>query len=292
MIKKYFLATRPWSFPVSTMSVLVTAAGLFSLGYAVNWWLTIWATIGIMIFHAAENVLSDFYDFRKGVDREDTFGSVTLTSGSLTAEQVWRFGWTLTALAVANGLIMAWVSGPQLLIYGGIGAVLAVCYPWLKYHALGDVDIFLEYGVLPALGTSFFVTGALQVEALWFVLAFVTITNGVLHANNTRDVVPDRRANITTVPMLIGKKASVLLYDVMVLLPAVWVALCCAIQRLPWLCLLQLATIALALPNCRQMHRFLTDDQAINDLDERTAKLQLINCVLLILTLIVGTYIC
>lgn len=270
------------------MSVLVTASGLFALGYSVNWWLTVWATLGIMLFHAAENVLSDYYDYRKGVDRADTFGSVTLTSGLLTNQQVWRFGWILTAMAVANGLVMAYVAGPQLLIYGAIGTVLALLYPWLKYHALGDVDIFLEYGILPALGTSFFVTGAMQTDALWFVLTYVTITNGVLHANNTRDVVPDRRANITTVPMLIGQRASVVLYDIMVLLPAAWVVLCVALGVMPWLCLLQVGTIALALPNCRQMHRFLTDDQAINNLDENTAKLQLINCLVLIITLILG----
>ncbi len=270
------------------MSVLVTASGLFALGYSVNWWLTVWATLGIMLFHAAENVLSDYYDYRKGVDRADTFGSVTLTSGLLTNQQVWRFGWILTAMAVANGLVMAYVVGPQLLIYGAVGAVLALLYPWLKYHALGDVDIFLEYGILPALGTSFFVTGAMQTDALWFVLTYVTITNGVLHANNTRDVVPDRRANITTVPMLIGQRASVVLYDIMVLLPAAWVVLCVALGVMPWLCLLQVGTIALALPNCRQMHRFLADDQAINNLDENTAKLQLINCLVLIITLILG----
>lgn len=288
-MKKYFIATRPWSFPVSSMSVLVTASGLFFLGYPVNWYLTLWAVIGIILFHAASNVLSDYYDFRKGVDQADTFGSRTLTDHILTPQQVFRLGWILTAVACLNGLAMAYVSGAQLLIYGAIGLVLSLIYPWLKYHALGDLDIFLEYGIIPALGTSFFVTGTLQVDALWFVLAYVTITMGVLHANNTRDIQPDRRAKIATLPMLIGKKGSIILYGIMVYLPVVWISLCCVWGKMPWWCMLSWLTIAMITPLFLQMRRFLTDDQAINDLDEKTAKLQLIHCLLLVITLIVGT---
>jgi len=288
MFRQYLLATRPWSFPVSTMAVLVTAAGLFSMGYSVRWDLTIWAVVGIMLFHAAENVLSDYYDFRKGVDRQDTFGSRTLTDQHLTPRQVWRLGIVLMVVAVANGLVMAWVAGWQLLIYGGIGALLALIYPWMKYHALGDVDILLEYGIIPALGTSFMVTGHAEADALWMVPAFVTVTMGVLHANNTRDIAPDTRAEITTLPMLIGKRASIGLYIAMLVLPMVWIVLCAAMHRLPWLCMLLLVTAPLVMRNCRQMMRFSTDDQAINDLDEKTAQLQLLNCLILVITLVLS----
>lgn len=291
MFKNYFIATRPWSFPVSTMSILVTAAGLFYMGFDVNWWLAVWATIGIMIFHAAENVLSDYYDYRKGVDREDTFGSKTLTTQMLTSQQVWRYGWILLSVAIANGLAMAYVAGWQLLVLGGVGVALAVAYPWLKYHALGDVDITIEYGVLPCLGTSLFVTGAIQWEALWLMPCFVTITNAVLHANNTRDVLSDKRANIYTLPILIGKKASMVLYYIEVLLPSAWIVVCCIIGKLPWYSLLQWVTLTLAIGNCKQMHRFANDPQAINNLDENTAKQQLINCAILVLTSVIAALI-
>jgi len=289
MIKTYFLATRPWSFPVSTMVVLATASGLFAMGFHVNWWMVVWATVGIMLFHAAENVLSDYFDYRKGVDREDTFGCITLTKKILNEQQVLRFGCILMAVAIANGLFMTWVAGAELLIYGGIGAVLALLYPWMKYHAMGDLDILLEYGIVPALGTSFFVTGQLQWEALWMVPAFVTITMGVLHANNTRDVLTDQRAHIRTMPMLVGKKASIIIYDIMIILPSIWVTGCCLAGILPYASLAVLLTLCIGIKNCRQMHRFATDDQAINNLDEKTAQLQLVNCLVLILTLIIGT---
>lgn len=287
MIKNYFLATRPWSFVVSTMSVVVTATGLYTMGYPVNGWLTAWATIGILLFHAAGNVLSDYYDYRHGVDREDTFGSKTIVNGILSAEQMKPFGWILITLSSLNGLAMTWIAGWPLLIFGGVGALLAICYSWLKYHALGDLDILLEYGIIPALGTSFFVTGHMQWEALWFTPAFVTITMGVLHSNNTRDIIPDKRAQITTLPMLIGKQASMILYYIMVCLPIAWVTLCCIIGKMPWLCLLIWGTGVPVVRCCKQMAQFQTNDQAINNLDEHTAGLQLINCLVLIATMLV-----
>jgi len=233
--------------------------------------------------------LSDYFDYRKGVDREDTFGCITLTKKILNEQQVLRFGCILMAVAIANGLFMTWVAGAELLIYGGIGAVLALLYPWMKYHAMGDLDILLEYGIVPALGTSFFVTGQLQWEALWMVPAFVTITMGVLHANNTRDVLTDQRAHIRTMPMLVGKKASIIIYDIMIILPSIWVTGCCLAGILPYASLAVLLTLCIGIKNCRQMHRFATDDQAINNLDEKTAQLQLANCLVLILTLIIAT---
>lgn len=289
--KAYLIATRPWSFPVSTMSVIVSAAYLYATGFVFSVWIALWATLGILLFHAAGNVLSDYVDFCKGVDRVDTYGPQTLTSGQFSKREMLTLGLILLAIACINGLGLMLCSGWELLIFGVAGALLAVGYSWLKYHALGDVDISLEYGIIPALGTSFVLTGDVQWSVLWIVPAFVTITNAVLHSNNTRDVVSDSIAHIHTMPMMVGKKASIIIYDIMVILPYLWIGVCAAIDLIPWLCLITFIVLPKAIANCRQMHQFAQTPDAINSLDERTAQLQLVHTLLLTITLILSVVI-
>ena len=291
-LKSYVLATRPWSFPVSTMSVVVSAAYIYAtITTTFNIWLALWTTVGILLFHAAGNVLSDCVDFCKGVDRTDTYGPQTLTSGQFTKREMLTLGIILLSIACFNGLGILLCTGWELLIFGGLGALLAVGYSWLKYHALGDVDITLEYGIIPALGTSFVLTGAVQWSVLWIVPAFVTITNAVLHSNNTRDVVSDSVAHIHTLPMMIGKKASIVLYDIMIILPYVWIGVCAILGIIPWLSLITFVALPKAIANCRQMHSFLKAPDAINNLDERSAQLQLIHTLLLTITLVLSVVI-
>lgn len=285
-----FMATRPWSFPVSVVPVLVTTAGLSYLGYNVNWWLMLWALAGAMLFHAAGNTLSDYFDYRHGVDASDTFGSRTLVDGVITPERMLHLSIVLLAVACLCGLGLMLVTGWQLLLFGGAGALLAACYFFLKSHALGDVDIFLTFGFLPALGTSFVVTGAVQWEALWFVLAFIPVTNAVLHANNTRDIQTDLRANIRTVPMSIGKRASQWLYCIMVVFPLLWTVVCVLLGKMPWTALLIALSLPLALMNCRTMMRMDTVQGGINALDETTAKQQLIGSLLLFIGLLLARF--
>ncbi|MBO7502451.1 MAG: prenyltransferase, partial [Paludibacteraceae bacterium] len=258
------------------------------LGYNVNWWLMLWALVGAMLFHAAGNTLSDYFDYRQGIDASDTFGSRTLVDGVITPERMLRLSIVLLTIACLCGIGLMLVTGWQLLLFGVAGALLAVCYFFLKSHALGDVDIFLTFGFLPALGTSFVVTGAIQWEALWFVLAYIPITNAVLHANNTRDVQTDLRANIRTVPMLIGKWASQWLYCLMVIFPLMWTIVCVLLGKMPWTALLMVLALPLALMNCRMMMQMDSLPDGINALDEATAKQQLVSSLLLFIGLLLA----
>ena len=63
--KSWLIATRPWSFPASTMPVVTTLAYLYWLGLEVNWLIGVWTLLSIILFHASGNVWSDYYDFKK-----------------------------------------------------------------------------------------------------------------------------------------------------------------------------------------------------------------------------------
>lgn len=290
-VKDWILATRPWSFPASAMPVLATLAYLHWMGEAVYWLTGVWAIVNIVVFHAAGNTLSDYFDFIKGVDREDTIGGMSLTSGTFEPVEIRTLSLVLLAVATLSGIAIVAVTGLPTLYIGTLGFALTVLYPWLKYHALGDVDIFLTYSVLPILGTSFVATGEFNLQALWLAVPIGLITVGILHANNARDTEHDKRADIKTFAMLIGKKASAQLYCVEVLLPFAWIIAGCVLGVFPWWSMLVLPALKPAADNVRGALRFPKEGaQALWGVDEATAKLQLIFSLLLTLSLIIATY--
>ena len=286
--KAWLLATRPWSFPASAMPVLATLAYLFWRGHEINWLTGVWALVNIIVFHAAGNTWSDYYDYKRGVDREDTIGGMSIVSGEFQACEIKKLAWILLVIAVVAGVGLMLLAGLPVLYFGLAGCALIVLYPWLKYHALGDLDIFLTYSVLPILGTSYVATGALNCETLWLMLPIGLITVGILHVNNTRDIEQDSRAGIKTFAMLVGKRVSVVLYIAELMLPFVCVLVAAIYGAMPWWALVVLVALKPALDNCRAMLKLPAEGmKALIGVDEKTAQLQLMFSLLLSLSLFI-----
>ena len=286
--KAWLLATRPWSFPASAMPVLATLAYLFWRGHEINWLTGVWALVNIIVFHAAGNTWSDYYDYKRGVDREDTIGGMSIVSGEFQACEIKKLAWILLVIAVVAGVGLMLLAGLPVLYFGLAGCALIVLYPWLKYHALGDLDIFLTYSVLPILGTSYVATGALNYETLWLMLPIGLITVGILHVNNTRDIEQDSRAGIKTFAMLVGKRVSVVLYIAELMLPFVCVLVAAIYGAMPWWSLVVLVALKPALDNCRAMLKLPAEGmKALIGVDEKTAQLQLMFSLLLSLSLFI-----
>ena len=281
-LKDWVLATRPWSFPASAMPVVVTLVWLWSAGYPVQWWYGLWALVNIVFVHAAGNVWSDIADYRSGVDATDTFGVRTLVDGQFTPEEFRRLSLGLNIVAVAMGLGLVALTGMTLLYVGIAGILLSLCYPRLKYSALGDLVIILCYAFLPMVGTSFLASGAIRWDVLWLAVPVGSITVAILHVNNTRDIETDRRARIRTLAMLTGRPFAAGLYVFEVLMPYLWLASLVVAGFLPWPSLLACLSLPVALKNARTMLSYRKDGIAvIARLDEGTAQLQLFFSLLL-----------
>lgn len=279
------MATRPWSFPASAMPVIVTTAYLFWEVGSVNWGIALWTLINIILFHAAGNTWSDYHDYMKGVDREDTFGGMSITSGQFAAKEIRQLAIILLTIAIISGLLLTICTGLPTLYCGLAGAMLTLLYPWMKFHALGDINIFLIYSLLSILGTSFVTIGYVDFSVLWLTIPIGLITVGILHINNTRDIEHDGRAGITTFAMLIGKKASVQLYCFEILFPFVWIVVCAIIGIFPYWSVIVLVALKPAIENVRQAIR-ATDIHSFTGIDERTAMLQLQFSLLLTLSML------
>lgn len=280
--KEWMIAVRPWSTPASAMPIIVTLAYLFWKGAEINWLYGLWALVGMILFHYAGNVWSDWFDFRKKVDAEDTYGAKTLTTGMFTPKEIMWLATGLLVVAVACGLGLVAVTGLPLLWIGIAGAACTVLYPLMKYNALGDLDILINFAFLPTLGTSYAVTGAIDWSVLLIALPVGLITDGILHCNNTRDVVTDKRAGIRTMAMGLGSKWAARLYAFEMVFPYIWVGVLSVLGIFPMHTVIVFLTIAVALGCASTMLKSVGQGPAlINDLDVRTANLQMMFSVLL-----------
>lgn len=289
---EWMIVVRPWSFPASAMPIIVTHAFLFFKGAEINWLYGLWALIGMILFHMTGNTWSDYFDYRKKVDADDTFGAKTLTTGMFRPEEIKRLATGLLIVSVICGLGLMAVTGLPLLWIGLAGVLCTLLYPILKFNALGDLDILLAFAFLPTLGTSYAVTGAIDWTVLWIALPVGLITDGILHSNNTRDVLTDKRAGITTMAMSLGSKASAYLYGFEVIFPFIWVAACSIAGIMPLTTLAIFLTLPVAIACAQTMkHSIEGGATVIADLDVRTANLQLMFSVLLTISFIAGKFI-
>ena len=279
----WLIATRPWSFTASALTVLVVLSYSEWLIGSICWLNGLWAILSIILFHAAGNTWSDWHDFRSGIDAADTHGVDTLTSGRFSPAAIRNLSLALYAAASATGLGLMLHTGLPLLWIGLAGLLGALLYPFLKRCALGDVVILLNYCLLPAWGTSYIATGRILPEALWAALPVGLLVVAILHANNTRDRRTDRRAGALTLSHALGLRASVILYLLEELLPFAWVAVLSSLGLLPVWALLVFLSLPIALRNCRSMSAYRDETQSVSiaALDQCSAQLQLLFSLLL-----------
>ena len=230
--KKWLVAARPWSWPASSMpvvfgtalAVVVAKARFAPLPF-------LWALLTMMVLHSAANMLSDVYDFRHGLDRETTPVNGAIVRRWLTDRQVARSTAALFALGTVSGLLLAWVAGKPLLVIGGIGLAVGGFYTVLKAYALGDLAVFLDFGLLGAAGAWVVQTGSFSWLPVVWTVPMALLVSAILHANNWRDIASDGARRVTTVAGLFGDRGSLVYYGFLVFGPFVIDAALIAVPR-------------------------------------------------------------
>ena len=294
--KEWMATTRYWSFTVSTMPLIVTFAYLFAKGLvpsgALPWLILALSLLGVVLLHSAGNLLSDWFDFRSGVDNEDAYAVRNLVFGEFQPKEYLTLSVVLFVLGSLVGLGIVALSGIGVLYVGLIGVVCTALYSFLKYHALGDADVFIIFGVLTVLGLAYAVTGMWCWDALVLSLPIGIITVSVLHANNTLDIPSDKAAGIKTFAMVIGEKPSVLLYCCYMVLPFLCVIAAVIAGMLPPLSLVCLLAGIKAYHNFKQASNYRTiGRETIKGLDFCSSQLQLQFSLLLAVGLLISHWV-
>ena len=284
-IKDWVLATRPWSFPASSMSVVTSAAMMVwvavSQGLHFDWINAVLSLIAMVFFQTGGNLASDYHDYVSGVDKPGEESVQILTSGRFTKREVAIFSACAFAAACAIGLVICFRSSISILVIGAVGLLLAVFYYFLKYHALGDLCIFLEYAILPMIGTSIVTIGRIWWPVLLLAAVVGPVTVAILHANNARDIPSDRASGIKTFAMVIGLKASRWYYHGCVLCPYVLIILGIIAGFFPWTALLSFLALPRAIGIVKDVNKLMSSELPFSMIDVRTASLQLLFSLLL-----------
>jgi 1,4-dihydroxy-2-naphthoate octaprenyltransferase len=276
--KNWVEAVRPWSYPVSASPAIVALLDTVWIHpeSAPYWWLGVIAVLGAVIFHSSGNLISDYHDYRSGIDKLGNPGATSLTTGLFKPKQILTFGLAFMVVGIALGLILIRFSGIGLLWVGAIGVAACLFYFVLKARALGDLLIFIIFGPSITMGVAFVMLGYYDWTLFWVALPEVFITVNVLHGNNTRDMQRDKAAGATTFAKLLGLKMSIFHYCLLTVLTYLAVVVMILLHILPVWTLLTWLTVPIAVRNCKTMLKAsATDTSPINDLDRGTAQLQL-----------------
>jgi 1,4-dihydroxy-2-naphthoate octaprenyltransferase len=174
----------------------------------------------MLAFHAATNVLNDFFDVRHGVDK---LGAPTTkyrlhpgASGQASLSSILRMSLVLYGLTLLAGFYLAYLTGQLILLLVALGAIGSVLYTAdpivLKAKALGEVVVFVMWGLLIPLGAYVVQTHAFSLTPSLVAVPVGVLVALVLLANNIRDIAYDGLVNTGTAAVLLGERNAVKVY--------------------------------------------------------------------------------
>lgn len=296
MVKVWFQAIRPFSLTASATPVLLGAAWVFYQGTPADWRLLPLIVLASLAVHAATNLVSDYFDYIKGVDKEDTYGSSrVIVDGLLPAGQVLVGGLILFALTAAIGLLFVMMRGWPILILGVVGIAGGLFYTaapiGFKYIGLGDLMVFILMGPLMVIGSYLVLTGGYLHSVLWLSLPMGFLVAGILSANNLRDILHDSQAGITTTAGVLGHRLARYEYSGLIVGAYVSAAVMIAVGLLPLLSAIVFITLPLAVKAIQKGLASRPDQPAqIAAMDVQTAQIHLSFGILQIISLLIGGF--
>jgi len=257
----WVLAARPKTLPAAAAPVMVGAAlaafrGGFAPGPATA------ALLGALLIQIATNLANDYFDFVKGADTEERVGPTRVTQAGLIAPSTVRAAMLGTlGAALLVGVYLVAVGGWPIIWIGAASLVCAVAYtggPFpLAYHGLGDLFVFVFFGLIAVAGTVYVQTGIFPAEAWLAGTGIGAMSTAILVVNNLRDIDTDTRAGKRTMAVRLGRRGTQVEYAALWGLAAAVPIL--GIVRYDWpaLTLVAWAGFLVALPALRRvwMHR-------------------------------------
>jgi len=291
-VKPWVLAARPATLPAAVAPVLVGSA--LAAGDDVFRWdafiVILFAALAIQI---GVNFANDLADARSGADTEARVGPQrAVASGLLTPLQMKRGIGVAFGLAAVAGLYLIWLGGWVILVIGVVSIIAALAYtagpiPY-GYYGLGEVFVFVFFGLAATVGTRYVYDRTAPAEAWWAAVAMGLLASAILVANNVRDVHTDAAAGKRTLAVMIGDDAGRRLYAVMVAGAFVTIAVAVLVGVLPTWSLLALVAIPRAGVLVRSMLRE-TSPPALIGVLKGTAQLQLVFALLLSVGILAGS---
>lgn len=248
-------ASRFQVIPVMLVPVFLGALGAF-------WWkgvfhpvLFVITLIGAGAAHLFSNMINDLWDYRNGADvvAKETPEVVTTNSGFLSggimSEKTFAaITWSLLGLAVLCGVVLSLFSGWPVLVFGGLGGLIAYFYvaPPIRFgyrgKGLSEVAILLSFGVLPVMGAYYVQTSEISLKSMLLSMPVGLLTTLVLFNHHFLHWQADKQAGKNTLVVVWGEKRALYFSRLMLYLAYAFLIICVISGIVPWYALIGLVT--------------------------------------------------
>lgn len=215
-LQAFRLRTLPLAFAAITMGAFVA-----NIENSLKWDVYGLALLTATLLQILSNLANDYGDFKKGTDNENRVGPTrALQSGAITEKAMLKAVVLFSILSLLSGLYLLYIglhdfSDFRTLTMLSIGlATIAAAIKYTVgknaygYSGLGDIFVFIFFGLVSVLGSYFLMTGTLNYTALMPAMSVGFLAVGVLNINNIRDIENDKASNKITLAVKLGRNKA------------------------------------------------------------------------------------
>jgi len=222
-VSKWLVITRACVFSMTITAGLI--GGLLALSQGpINWWFWAVGIVGLILAHASNNMINDYFDYQYGSDLSEDYprglySPHPIHSGWLTSSQLMA---GILAVNVLDLLIMIYLTaqtGWPVLVFAITGFLISVFYVAkpvkLKYRGLGELGVFLIWGPLMIGGMYYIVSQTMPAWVIAASIPYALVVTTVLMGKHIDKFEPDKKNEIRTLPVLLGTDNALFLNKIL-----------------------------------------------------------------------------
>lgn len=242
--RAWLLASRPATLPAAAVPVIVGAGAAVSESGRLRPLVLAATLASALLIQIGTNFANDYSDFHRGADHDGRLGPVRVTqSGLISHEAVRRGIFVAFGAAALLGCYLAWAGGWPIVLIGLLSIICGLAYtggPWpFGYHGLGDLFVFIFFGLVAVTGTAYLQNATWSAFALMASIPIGLLVTNILVINNLRDLPTDLAAGKNTLAVRLGDRRTRTQYALFAILAYLIPAAMAfnGAQRRPWLLL-------------------------------------------------------
>ena len=213
---RWIIASRPKTL-IAAIAPVILGSSLAFQDDSFNLLLFTVILITAILIQIGTNLVNDLFDYINGADNKDRLGpDRALQKGLLSKSQIESAIFFIFTIAVVLGFYLALIGGWPIVIIGSISILFGFLYtsgPYpLAYNGLGDIFVFIFFGLVSVSGTYYLYTGNFYMDSIILGSSVGSISTGILVVNNLRDIYNDKKFVKNTFAVLLGKRFTQIEY--------------------------------------------------------------------------------